>query len=279
MAKRGLKKLEGETLGQALKEAKASPVVRARGAGAVMSQRATRVPDGLDDFPTPPFGCRALERFVLPEIRRSMAGKRVWEPAAGRGIMAACFREAGAQVTASDVHRYPDGEPLDMVGSFTGDSLLDGAFLKDRADIIATNPPFNLALDFAERALRESRDVVALLCRSNWAEGAERYERLFKPRPPVLIAHYVERVPMTEGGVWRDEDGQPHIPHRGGYDPEASTATAYSWFVWAKPGNLYEATEFHRGARTIWIPPCKELLTKPDDAHRFGKIRVAEAML
>lgn len=279
MAKRGLKTQQGQALGEALTHAKPSPVARARGAASVMNQRATRAPDGLDDFPTPPWGARTLEHFVLPALRRSMSKKRVWEPAAGRGIMAACFREADATVIASDVHRYPEGEPLDMVGSFTGGSLLDGAFLKDRAHIIATNPPFNLALEFAERALLETRDVVALLCRSNWAEGEERYERLFKDRPPVLIAHFVERVPMVEGGVWRDEDGSVHICHRGGYDPKASTATAYSWFVWAKPCDLYEASQFHRTTRTIWIPPCKELLTKPDDAHRFGKIREAEAML
>lgn len=197
--------------------------------------------------------------------------------------MAACFREAGARVFASDVHAYPDGDPLDEVASYIGGGgLLDDVLAPRADDIVATNPPFNLALEFALRAISEARAAVALLCRSNWAEGIERYQRLFKPYPPTLIAQFVERVPMTEGSAHQvlvDINGEAvrvrRNSHRGGYDPEASTATAYAWFVWVhkqRPSSWGDPPELD-WTHTIWIPPCREALTQPDDAARFGKIK------
>jgi hypothetical protein len=41
---------------------------------------------------------------------------------------------------------------------------------------------------------------------------------LFRDRPPTLYAPFVERVPMVKGR----------------WDPGASTATSYAWFVWRK---------------------------------------------
>ena len=245
--------------------------MRASGHSAVMSQRVDPL-DGLDDFPTQPWGARALEAHVLPAMGLSLSGRRVWEPAAGRGIMAAVFREARAEVITSDVHRYRDGAPLDLCGSFVGEGC-DIAHVRD-VDIIATNPPFSLALEFVLRGLAEARVAVAMLCRSNWAEGVERYERLFKPHPPAMIAQFVERLPMTAGATYQGEGGIRFQAHRGGYDPEASTATSYSWFVsraGARGDNGFGDT------RTIWIPPCRKQLERPDDARRFGKIRTAPA--
>jgi hypothetical protein len=69
--------------------------------------------------------------------------------------------------------------------------------------------------------------------RSVWAEGRDRYERLFSKKPPTMIAQFVERVPMTKGR----------------WDPEADTATSYAWFVlhrdaaYVDPARLQEATD------------------------------------
>ena len=49
---------------------------------------------------------------------------------------------------------------------------------------------------------------------------------------------------------------------KGRWDPEASTATAYAWFVWRHP----IAVE----TQLTWIPPGqRESLTRPDDVRRF----------
>jgi hypothetical protein len=246
--------------------------------------------DSLDDFPTPPWATRALAEFVLPALGLTIEQKIVWEPAAGRRIMADVLNEctgAWASVFTSDVHLYEGHETemypkgLDAIGSFVGAGLdaIEWPHAKGPAWVI-TNPPFNLGLEFALRGLAEAREGVALLCRSNWAEGIERYERLFAKHPPLAEAQFVERVPMTEGGYWwAENDNGERVrkkAHRGGYDPAASTATAYSWFVWANSQDLAEASrKAICGTRKLWIPPCRERLTMPDDARRFGKIRRA----
>jgi hypothetical protein len=110
-------------------------------------------------------------------------------------------------------------------------------------------PPFNLALDFALRGLEPAREGVALLVRSVWLDGAERYRSLFAKYPPAIVAQFVERVPMTKGR----------------WDPDASTATAYSWFVWS---NLAPAPG---ETRLVLIPPGQRgALTKPGDRARFA---------
>ena len=241
-----------------------------RQSSAVMNQRLDPT-DALDDFPTPPWATRALVRIVFGELGEDVGAAKVWEPAAGRGLMAAVLRDEGANVFASDVHRYADGATLDAVGSFVGDGLDVVATPDDGVHFVITNPPFALALEFAERGLEVAARGVALLCRSNWSEGVTRYERLFRDRPPAIVAQFVERVPMTAGGFWKDDQGERQAAHRGGFDPDASTATAYSWFVWVRGVRGRWADKF-APPQAFWIPPGqRERLTRPTDAERFAK--------
>jgi hypothetical protein len=196
-------------------------------------------PDALDYFPTPPWATRALFRHVVPRAE----GNSVWEPAAGEGHMAEVLREYMQPVIASDVHDYGRGY---LVGSFVGVGL--DVMPAQTVDWVITNPPFTLAIEFAERALEVATIGVALLVRSVWAETVDRYERLFAKRPPAIIAQFVERCSMIKGR----------------WNPKANTATAYSWFIWdcRVPG---------ADTRFVWIPPgCKKRLTKQDDAARFA---------
>lgn len=111
---------------------------------------------------------------------------------------------------------------------------------------VITNPPFNLAVEFALRAIAEAKDGVALLVRSAWAEGGERYRELFKPHPPTQIVHYCDRVPMVKGK----------------YDPKASTATSYSWFIWERDQDRRPCA---------WIEPgAKERNLRIEDVRRFA---------
>jgi hypothetical protein len=62
-----------------------------------------------------------------------------------------------------------------------------------------------------------------------------------------MIAQFVERVPIVKGR----------------WDPDASSATAYAWFVW-RPSVTGE-TIFR------WIPPGRRtVLARPDDRARFA---------
>jgi len=208
-----------------------------KGFTAVMAQR-REPPDALDYFPTPPWATRALFRHVLPALGIEAIG-RVWEPACGEGHMAAVIAEfARDPVVASDVFSYG-------YGTAPQDFLHDIPLTE--AEWIITNPPFALACEFALRALALAADGVAMLVRTQWIEGAGRYAKLFRDRPPALYAPFVERVPMVKGR----------------WDPDASTATAYAWFVWSRHAM--------GPARVIWIPPGRRAgLARPDDRKRFA---------
>jgi len=202
-----------------------------------MAQR-REPPAALDYFPTPPWATRALFRHVLPALGIEAIG-RVWEPACGEGHMAAIIAEfARSPVVASDVYSYG-------YGTAPRDFLHDDPLTV--ADWIITNPPFSIACEFALRALELATEGVAMLVRTQWVESVGRYETLFRDRPPALYAPFVERVPMVKGR----------------WDPDASTATSYAWFVWrhAQSG----------APRIFWIPPsCRERLTHSDDRQRFA---------
>lgn len=207
-----------------------------KGSRAVMNRRLDPA-DSLDFFPTPPWATRALFRHVVLDLHGSC-----WEPAAGAGHMAEVLREVCDPVFASDIHDYGRGY---AVGSFAGPED-PPAVCPFVPDWIVTNPPFNGAAEFALRGIATARRGVALLVRSNWAEGVERYNTLFRPAPPSIVAQFVERVPMVKGR----------------WDPKASTATSYAWFVWDR---------VRAGTRFMWIPPgCRQRLERAGDRERFA---------
>ena len=191
---------------------------------AVMAQR-HEAKDSRDDFPTPPWGTRALLEHVIHPVWKNY---NCLEPACGRGYMADVLREYFGAVAACDVFDY----------GYAGvqDWLVEPAGPSDKKDWIITNPPFRLAEQFIHKALAAATVGVAMLCRSQFDEGKGRYERLFRDNPPSIEAVFVERLPMVKGRV----------------DRKASTATSYSWFVWQK-GMAY-------GCRKMWIPPCRKQL-------------------
>ena len=211
-----------------------------RGFTAVMARR-REPPEALDYFPTAPYATRALFRHVLPALGIDAVG-RVWEAACGEGHMAEVINEfAELPVIATDIFDYGYGSaPYDFLGGVFSAPMLD------QVDWIITNPPFKSACQFALRALERARVGVALLLRTQWLESEERYYSIFRDRPPTLFAPFVERVPML----------------RGRWDPDASTATSYAWFVW-----LRDAAP----RPPFWIPPgCRTALTRPDDRQRFA---------
>jgi hypothetical protein len=196
---------------------------------AVMAQRA-EPHDSLDFFPTPPWATRALLEhcLVISGLRRL----RVWEPACGDGAMARAIGEYASVVACSDVHDYGFGHTHDFLLPFTPFPPVDW---------IITNPPFRLAEQFVWRGLEIAEHGVAVLVRSVFVESVGRYERLFKPRPPAIMAQFVERVPMVKGRL----------------DQSASTATSYCWLIWTI------APVEH--TKLVWIPPCRARLERASD--------------
>jgi hypothetical protein len=200
--------------------------------------------DSLDYFPTPPWATRTLVEIVLPQLGIRAPLGFVWEPACGEGHMAEVLAEYAHEVLATDVHDYGYGRVLNflnpLVTEFSDPSV-------NIVDWIVTNPPFRTkAVPFVTQALAIARKGVAMFVRSQWAvEGIERYEAVFRDRPPTLCAWFVERVNLCKGR----------------WDPDGTTATAYCWLLWISGSSPRPP---------FWIPPgCREALTQREDRIRF----------
>lgn len=219
------------------------------GARAIMGSR-QEPDDSLDFFPTPPWATRALVERVLPHLGIQLGpSDSVWEPACGEGHIAEVLREycgdfrrlgdGAAGVFMTDIHNYGYSE-FELSDFFCHRG-------SNRAKWIVTNPPFgDKAVQFVKAALQLAAVGVAMFFRSQWAiEGIERYEQIFRDRPPTLCAFFVERVPLCKGR----------------WEPDGTTATAYCWLVWIKDRSPQAP---------FWIPPdCRKTLTRPDDRERF----------
>jgi hypothetical protein len=210
------------------------------GARAIMSDR-KHPRRSRDMFPTPPWATRALMERVFPHLGYTpsqIQNLTAWEPACGKGHMSEVLEEYFGSVYASDRYEYGYGKKVNFLDSF----------VTPADDWIITNPPFgDVALAFVQLALAQARVGVAMFFRTQWAvEGIERYETLFRDRPPTVFAPFVERVNLCKG-KWK---------------PNGTTATAYCWLVWVHG---------RKQLPPFFIPPgCRKQLTKPDDSYRFA---------
>lgn len=164
-----------------------------------------------DLYETPPWATAALVPH-LPE--RLKPGMCVYEPAAGSGKMVRALGNAGFLVDADDISEGCD-------------------FLKcERADFsaIITNPPYELATKFIDRALDLQRNVsgiVAMLLRTDF-DHAKTRERLFAKHPA-----FHKKVVLTKRIKWfEDSKGSPSFNH--------------AWFIWDWQ---------HQGAPTLAYAP------------------------
>lgn len=197
---------------------------------AVMAQRHEAV-DSPDDFPTPPWGTRALIEHVIG-VEQARGGTCL-EPACGRGYMVSPLQEYFDRVDAADAYDYGFAPVRDFL-NYPYEALSH--------DWLITNPPFRLAEDFVARAMTVARKGVAILARTVFLESVGRYKSIFSTNPPTKFAQFSERLPMVKGRL----------------DAKATTATGYAWFVWEK-----EAQTKH--PRLMWIPPCRRDLERSQD--------------
>lgn len=144
---------------------------------AVLANRSHEKRRELDFYPTPPDATEALIRFLaLPPCT-------IWEPACGDGAMSRVFEKHGHTVISSDIRETGYGEGgVDFISAPARP-----------CDAIITNPPFNLAGDFIERA-NLLAPIVGLLFKSQFWHAAKRAD-LFTRFPPAWV------LPLT----WRPD--------------------------------------------------------------------------
>lgn len=177
-----------------------------RNARAVMAHRDPDA-DDVDFFPTAPWAARAggeVIRLFDPVARTC------WEPACGPGMMVHGLRDYFDVVHASDAYLYDGNVIHDFVGAAASPWSVDW---------IVTNPPFAPGEAFIRRAYAEAKRGVAMLMRTAVLEGQGRHRLLYGDCPLTAVAPFSERLPIVKGR----------------YDPEATSAAFYSWFIWIKP--------------------------------------------
>lgn len=86
----------------------------------------------------------------------------------------------------------------------------------NHTDIIISNPPYSLAQEFVEKALRDA-DVVIMLLRLGFLESMKRWE-WWQDNPPTSLLVLSQRPSFTEDGK---TDG-----------------SGYAWYVWDKKNTL-----------------------------------------
>jgi len=131
----------------------------------------------------------------------------IWEPACGSGNIAKVLTVAGHEVIATDLYDYGYGK--------SGIDFLKGKFVPVGGAIV-TNPPYQQAQEFVEKALLLS-SMVVMLMRMAFYESKRR-ANILDSGHLARIHVFANRLPMM---------------HRKGWDgPKASSAMTFAWFVW-----------------------------------------------
>jgi hypothetical protein len=150
-----------------------------------------------DFYPTPPEATEAL-------LMREEFPKLIWEPACGDGAMVTVLKVAGYDVFSSDIEPRGIGDQLDFLRC----GMLNGS-------AIITNPPFTLALQFAQHSLALGAHKVALLCKLAFLEGQER-SRWLSISPLKAVYVFSKRLTLYRDGIKMKNGGM----------------IAFAWFVW-----------------------------------------------
>jgi hypothetical protein len=160
---------------------------------------------GNDCYGTPSVAVEAL-------LRAERLPHRLWEPCAGHGNIVDVLRRHGHQVIGSDLIDY--GRP----DFFSGRDFLLESKMPDGCEGIVTNPPFKIAAQFVEHALRLS-PLVIMLHRLAFLES-ERRTPILEGTGLAKIHVFRKRLPMMHRDSWQGR--------------KANSGMAFAWFVWER---------------------------------------------
>ena len=180
--------------------------------GDVMAPVGKAVRAGNDWYQDSPQATEAL-------LRAERFSGVCWDPACGVGTIPKVLLRAGLDAMGSDIVDRGYRDDRDAYGSMG----LVADFLKTPArlvDNIISNPPFNLAREFAECALVMASHKVAFLLPLTFLEGAAR-TRWLETTPLARVHVFSWRISMPPG----------ELMAAGAVKPEGGKK-AFAWFVW-----------------------------------------------
>lgn len=192
----------------------------------------------FDHYPTP-FWC--VRRFLEAA---DLGGEHWFEPCAGEGNIIEVINEfrTGISWTACDIQ--PGAESI--LRKLTDDVII-GDFLEQttRADVIISNPPFNLALPIVQHALTLAEDYVAMLLRLDFLGTQDRCGFLRDNTPDVYV-----------------------LPNRPSFTPDRQTdSSEYGWFVWN--ARLYSN---YGNVHVLDLTPLDERTRDRDVQHKLPRM-------
>lgn len=150
---------------------------------------------------------------LLLQIEDIPIDKPIWECAAGEKHLSKVFEEHCYTVRSTDIVSRTDG--VEAIDFLTTNETLDGT--------IITNPPYNKALEFVEKALDSvtNGNKVIMFLKLTFLEGKKR-KSFFEENPPKTVWVSSSRITCAKNG-----DFENMFAGGGG-------AVAYAWYVWEK---------------------------------------------
>jgi predicted RNA methylase len=166
-------------------------------------------------YSTPRWAVRAL-------LEREKFRGMMLDPCCGEGAILSTLFEAGYECMGSEIRQASEvPRRVASVPVFYGSDFLDpGEYEPCSVDNIITNPPFSIAMEFAERCLIVAAGKIALFLRIQFLESEKRV-LLFSRQMLSRVYIFTKRV-----ALW--PEGTPAEKRSG-----ASTVT-YAWFVFDK---------------------------------------------
>lgn len=144
-----------------------------------------------DFYPTPLAAFKPLLPYLI------MHREPVWEPCCGDGRLVKSMQDSGIAANGADIRDIPSYD-----------------FLRDtrRHKRIVTNPPFSLAKEFCDHAIKHSDSTIMLL-RLNFL-GSKKRKEWWKANEPDAIFVLSKRPDFTGDG---------------------GDSCEYGWFCWNTP--------------------------------------------
>jgi hypothetical protein len=162
-----------------------------------------------DLYRTPPLATYLLCKYSNPP-------KKIVEPCAGYGNIAAELIRNGHEVDCYDLNSYPKT----LVPIKTGKNVLDLPKVLGYDGLI-TNPPYNddIPRKLAEKAITEY-NYTAMLLRLTFLEGVKR-KTLFDKHPPTQMIFFSDRIKFEYDGLEAIEKKD-----------QIGGMIAYMWIIW-----------------------------------------------
>ena len=155
---------------------------------------------------------KALEIFLdkIKEDNITLHNK-IWESACGEGHLSRVLENRGYQVFSSDLVDRGFGKVQDFLNYENQNKL--------SVDIL-TNPPYNKAQEFVEKALDVIKDgyYVVMFLKIQFLEGKERRKLFDKYPPKYVYVNSARQICYLNGDMSK----------------KMSSATCYCWYIWEK---------------------------------------------